>query len=359
MNHAGRTAALRARLEADGGGAFVSLDPPTNQYLTGFVGTASAVIVTQRDALLLCDFRYTEKAQGLVRDYAVEEIKGSYEKAVAGRLAELDVARAVFDPDVTTVSQRDRLAADGAVDWQARAGFVAPLRQVKEPEEVAQIRAASALAEGALADVVAGLEAGVTERETAARLEYEFKARGASGVSFDAIVLFGARTSMVHGEPGDARLAPADAVLIDMGCRLGGYCSDLTRTYAFARMPGAWFEEIYGLTLAAQQRAIDAARPGLTCAELDAVARAVIDGGDHGAHFGHGLGHGVGIEVHEAPRVAAPSDTVLEPGMIITIEPGIYLPGRGGVRIEDVAAITENGCEVLSTTPKELRVLNA
>jgi Xaa-Pro aminopeptidase len=150
-----------------------------------------------------------------------------------------------------------------------------------------------------------------------------------------------------------------DVVLLDFGCRLHGYCSDLTRTYAYGTIPGSWFEGTYELVLTAQRIALEAARPGIPARELDATARALIEEAGHGKHFGHGLGHGVGIEVHEAPRLNRESDTILAPGMVITIEPGIYLPGQGGIRIEDLVAVTEDGCEILSSAPKELRVIGA
>jgi Xaa-Pro aminopeptidase len=237
--------------------------------------------------------------------------------------------------------------------------LVAGLKAVKESGEVEAIRAALALSEGILTDMLVRLEPGMPEREAAALFEYEFKRRGASGASFDTIALFGPRSSLPHGAPGDTPLEPGDTVLFDFGCRLNGYCSDLTRTCCFATIPGPWFAEVYDLTLTAQRLAIEAARPGMGCRELDSVARKLIADAGHGEHFGHGLGHGVGIEIHESPRLNPHSDTVLEPGMVVTVEPGIYLPGRGGVRIEDVIVITEDGCEVLSTFPKELRILEA
>ena len=147
-------------------------------------------------------------------------------------------------------------------------------------------------------------------------------------------------------------------MLLDIGCRLDGYCSDLTRTYAFGTIPRLWFEGAYELVLTAQRIALEAVRPGIPARELDAIARDLIEDAGHGKHFGHGLGHGVGIEIHEAPRLNRESDTILEPGMVITIEPGIYLPGKGGIRIEDLVAVTEDGCDILSAASKELRLID-
>ena len=228
---------------------------------------------------------------------------------------------------------------------------------MKSPDEIERIRQASQLAEAVLADLLPTLTTGLTERELAASFEHQFKRRGARGPSFETIALFGPRTSLPHGEPGDTPLTPGDAVLLDFGCQLNGYCSDLTRTYAYDTIPGAWFETVYSVVLQAQQAALEAIRPGIECRQLDAVARDIITQASYGERFGHGLGHGVGIEVHEAPRLGKDSQTVLEEGMVVTIEPGIYLPGQGGVRIEDLVAVTAHGCQPLCDTPKTLKVL--
>jgi len=352
-----RITALRKQLEAAGCDAFISLAPPTNQYLAGFTGTTSVIIITQNEAQFLCDFRYTEQAAVEVRGYGIEEMKGSLQTRAGERLAALGVEAVAFEPGYMTVSERDAIAAAYSGTLKPVSDIVSALRVRKSPEEIAKIRAAGELAEGVLNDLVAQLEPGTTERELAAQFEYQFKARGARGASFDTIALFGARSSLPHGQPGDWALEAGDIVLLDFGCRLDGYCSDLTRTYAFGRIPAAWFEEVYELTLTAQRMALEAIRPGMLCKDLDAVARSIISDAGHGDHFGHGLGHGVGIEIHEAPRLNPESQTLLEPGMIVTIEPGIYLPERGGVRIEDLVVVTKDGCENLSGTPKELRIL--
>lgn len=352
-----RIDALRARLDGAECDAFLSFAPPTNQYLAGFTGTTSVVIVTRKEAQFLCDFRYTEQAAFEVQGLVVEEMKGNLHLRASERLAALGLATVAIEPGYMTVSEFDAVRSAYSGKLKPVSDIVSALRMRKDPDEIATIRAAGELAEGVLNDLVDALEPGITERELAARFEYEFKARGARGASFDTIALFGARSSLPHGQPGDRELTEGDIVLLDFGCRLNGYCSDLTRTYAFGRIPAAWFEEVYELTLTAQRMALEAIRPGMVCKELDAVARSIISEAGHGEHFGHGLGHGVGIEIHEAPRLNPESQTVLEPGMIVTIEPGIYLPDHGGVRIEDLVVVTENGCENLSVTPKELRIL--
>ncbi len=354
-----RIKALRARLAERGADAFFSLDPPTNAYLTGFRGTTSAVLVTAGRAVLLCDFRYTEQAQAQTSACEVVEITGTMEARVAEWLSRLDGRSALFEPERLTFSQHQAVhAAAPGIALAPAPGLVEELRQIKDAGEIAKIRAACQIAESALAEVVNGLRAGVTERETAALLEHEFKRRGAQRASFDTIAIFGARSSLPHGEPTDKPLESGDIVLIDCGCVVDGYCSDLTRTFFFGRIPGAWAEEIYLCVQQAQQAALSALRAGANASEVDALARNLISRAGFGARFGHGTGHCVGIEVHENPRLNAMSRAVLAAGMAVTVEPGIYLPGQGGVRIEDLAVVTDNGCDVLTAgISKDLQVI--
>lgn len=348
---------LRTAMAEAGYDAFFSLAPPANEYLAGFTGTTSAVVITPADALFLCDFRYTEQAGEQVKGYTVTEKTGGLEKRVGEALAASGAKRAAYEDVAHTVWQIRQVELHYEGELVPDSNIVRGLREAKDAEEVARIRAAAELVDHVLAEVVGGLEEGVTEKEVAARLEYGFKQRGAKGPSFDTIALFGARSSLPHGMPGARTLEKGDIVLIDCGCRMDGYCSDLTRTFAFATIPGAWFEEIYTLTLTAQQKALEAIRPGVSCRDIDAVARDLIREGGYGDRFGHGLGHGVGLEIHEAPRLNQESDSVLAPGMVVTVEPGIYLPGQGGVRIEDLVVVTETGCDILSRSPKNLKVL--
>ena len=353
-----RINALRKNLDNEGYGAFISLAPATNQYLAGFNGTTSAILITPEEALFLCDFRYTEQAQEQVRGYTIKEVKGKLGVRLAEAVLERSLTAVGFEPHYVTVDELNTLQATAGKVFKEASETVSALRSRKDEAEIAKVRAASELAEGVLEDLLPELRPGITERELAARIEYEFKMRGASGPSFDTIALFGARSSLPHGQPGDRALQDGDVVLLDFGCRREGYCSDLTRTYAFGRIPGEWFQQIYELTLAAQRQAIEAVRPGVSCRDVDAAARDIISEGGHGRHFGHGLGHGVGIEIHEAPRLNPETTAVLEAGMVITIEPGIYVPGQGGVRIEDLIVVTQEGCNVLTRTQKELRVLS-
>ncbi len=352
---------VRSALDKAGCDAFFSVSPPANQYLSGlltsFEETSSAIIITDDQAHFLCDFRYTEQARREVTGYEISEIKGDILLRSGERLESLGPKKVVFDPSALTVDEKARLESAYTGDLSGKKALVMDLRIVKSDDELELLRAASNLAEGVLADLTPTLAEGLLERELAARFEFEFKKRGAAGPSFDTIALFGPKSSLPHGIPDETALKQGDIVLLDFGCRRAGYCSDLTRTYVFGTIPGTWFEEIYALTYEAQQRALDAVRPGKTGREVDAVARNIISDGGYGEYFGHGLGHGVGVEIHEAPRLNTESDTVLEPGMVVTVEPGIYLPGKGGVRIEDLVVVNEDGCEILTKTPKQLKVL--
>jgi Xaa-Pro aminopeptidase len=350
---------LRERLAANGSDAFFSLAPAPNQYLTGFRGSTSAVVVTADRAHFLCDFRYAEQARETVSGYEVEVVEGSLHRRAGALLTELGARAAVFEPAYLLVSEHSAVCEAYQGETRPVPDLVSGLRVIKSPGEIQAIREALRLSEEVYAEVIDGLREGVTESEVAARLEHGFRTRGASGTSFPPIVLFGERSSLPHGEPGQRALKQGDIVLADFGCRLDGYCSDLTRTCCFGTIPGMWFREVYDLVLGAQRAAIGAIKPGMPCKEADAVARERIRAAGFGEHFGHGLGHGLGIEIHESPRLNTQSDTLIEPGMVVTVEPGVYLPGQGGVRIEDVVVITESGCEELSSAPREFRILNA
>lgn len=352
-----RIAALRKGLREAGCDAFFSLSPPANHYLSGFRGTTSALVITLDEAYFLCDFRYTEQAREQVTGFEILEVAGAMETRTGERLRALGAARPGFDPAVLSVKQHGMLqdAFDGPL--HALSGLPGILREIKDAGEIARIRAACALTEAALLKVLATVRPGVTEAAVAARLDYEFRKMGAECAAFPVIVLFGPRSSLPHGAPGKTPLESGDIMLVDCGCILDGYCADLTRTFVCGRIPGDWFQEIYQVVLQAQEAGIAALRAGTTGKEADAAARSIINDAGYGAHFGHGLGHGVGLEVHEAPRLNMQSETILQTGMAVTVEPGVYLPGQGGVRIEDLAVITDTGCEVLTRLPKELQVI--
>lgn len=349
-----RVKKLRENLCANSCDGFFSLNAAANQYLTGFRGSTSAVIVTRKEEFFFCDSRYTEQARAEVVGFPVEEISGDICVRVAERLQSVGCQVAAYEPESLTVGALRTLEKNYLGRLRDVPGVLSNLRRVKDENEIAAIDGALRIAESVLVDVLKGLAPGVTEREVAAKIDYEMKLRGAEAPSFDTIVLFGKRTSLPHGKPGDARLSEGDVVLLDFGCKWRGYCSDLTRTTVFGSMHPDWFGHVYQTVLNAQLAALAAAKAGMTCRELDAVARTIISEAGFGQYFGHGLGHGLGIEIHEAPRLNPQSEVVLEPGMVVTVEPGIYIPGQGGVRIEDVIVVTSVGCKVMTRASKEL-----
>lgn len=352
---------IRAALTSNNCDAYFSVFAPANQYVSGmmtsFMEISSAIVVTQSDAHFMCDFRYTEQAKEEVRDFEIEEITGDLLIRAGEHLAKVSASRVAYDPNGLTVSELERVQSSCEGAFVADAMVVDRLRIIKSDSEIQVLREATNLAEGVLRDVLPQIHEGIPEREVAALIEFEFKKRGATGPSFDTIALFGPKSSLPHGEPGDKQLAKGDVVLIDFGCRREGYCSDMTRTFVFQESPGDWFDEIYAVTLDAQLKSLAAVKAGAVGKEVDAVARGIIGDAGYADYFGHGLGHGVGVEIHEGPRLNTQSETVLEPGMIVTVEPGIYLPGKGGVRIEDLVVVTEDGCDILTSMSKELTIL--
>jgi Xaa-Pro aminopeptidase len=324
------------------------------RYLTGFTGTNGACVVTADERLFLTDFRYVEQAAEQVRGYETVQVGNDMAGDLAGRLR----GRAGFEDDHVSVRTHAKLAeklADGA-ELVAAGGLVERLRLVKDPGEVEAMRAAAAIADEVYEHLRERGLVGRSEREVALEIETQMKARGAQGVSFPSIVAAGAHGALPHAEPRDVEIPADTLVVIDMGARVDGYCSDCTRTFA----TGAIDDEaraVYELVLDAQQQALAAVRPGIGCRELDGVARAAIEAAGHGDRFGHGLGHGVGLDIHEGPRVSKSApDGELEAGNAVTIEPGVYLPGRVGVRIEDLVIVGEQGNDVLTSFPKELVV---
>jgi Xaa-Pro aminopeptidase len=242
------------------------------------------------------------------------------------------------------------------VELVAAGGLVEQLRAIKDPEELDKLRAAAALADRALTEVVGRGLVGRTERDVAIDLDFTMRKLGAEAASFEPIVAAGAHGALPHARPRDVEIPANTLVVIDWGAQLDGYASDCTRTFATGELDPR-DRAVYDVVLAAQEAALAAVRPGPTGREVDAVAREIIDAAGHAEHFGHGLGHGVGLEVHEGPRLARTGETALEPGMVVTVEPGVYVPGAVGVRIEDLVAVTVDDHEVLNGLPKDLQTI--
>lgn len=326
--------------------------PDNVRYLTGFSSPEDAkVLLTQGGATLYTDARYTVQAaeESRVPQHIARPAEALAHAAESLQNARAEGARVGFDPAHLTVQGLDTLREHFG-EVVPLSGFVEGLRLRKSDEEVENIRAAQQLAEAALKEAEALLRPGVRELDVALAIEGYLRERGASA-AFDTIVASGPRGAMPHGVASDRVMQEGELVTIDLGARLGGYCSDMTRTFALGA-PTERMLEVYRAVLDAEEQAVAAVRPGITGRELDAVARDVLAGHGLAEYFAHSLGHGVGLAVHEGPGLNVRSDDVLEPGMIVTVEPGAYLPGEGGVRIEDLVLVTEDGYEVLSHFPK-------
>jgi Xaa-Pro aminopeptidase len=359
VSHSDRLAALGQRLDALGVDALLVTSRANIRYLTGFAGTNGVALVRPGAATFLTDFRYTERAAPLEAFMEVRQVERDVMKSACEHLAELapDAQRVAFESAHMTVAQHERLVAAAAPAAPvATTGAVEALRAVKDAGEQEAIRRSAALIQPVLEQIAASGLVGRTEREVAWSIQAAFHDLGAEGLSFPSIVAAHERGAQPHAEPGDDLIGPDTLVTIDLGCILDGYCSDCTRTFATGAVPQR-LRDAYAVCLEAQLAAMEGIRAGLSGQDGDAIARDIIAAAGFGEHFGHPLGHGVGLEVHEDPRLSAVSSATLEPGMVVTVEPGIYLPGLGGVRIEDLVIVTESGCERLTGYPKELTTL--
>ncbi len=327
------------------------------RYLTGYTGSNGLALVGAQTRKFVTDFRYVEQAS--------EEVDPSFERhrapqelldAVGDELP-TGALRLGFEDANLSVRDYNRLRSLLAdeVELLAAGSLVERLRAVKEPEEIAAIRRAAAIADGAFERVISDGLVGRSEREVARALTQEMLARGAEDPSFEAIVAAGPHGALPHAQPRDVEIRRGELVVIDWGAVVSGYCSDCTRTVAAGDRDGE-AQHVYQLVLEAQLAGLDAVRPGAGARAVDGTAREVIEAAGHGEHFGHGLGHGVGLDIHEAPRLSQRANGELQSGNVVTVEPGIYLPGRFGVRIEDLVVVTPEGCEILTSVSKELLV---
>lgn len=350
MDYAKRRRKLRDWLDANGVDALLISSEANLRYLFGFAGEGLGVV--GRDALVSTDRRYELDAAALPGRVKVALAPDGHLTGAAEYLQSAQARRVAFEADSTLYSAFESLKSklQDAELVPARK-VVEELRTVKEPAEIDCIRRAAAIMDQALAAVLPTVEIGVTEREMALELERATRLAGADAMAFGTICAFGPSAAFPHAVPGQRKLTAGDMIKIDCGAKLDGYCSDITRTVPPLE-PDERFVEVYSAVYDAQQAAVEAARPGITGRELDAVAREIIAERGYADQFSHSLGHGLGLEVHEGPRVSSRSEEVLRPGMVVTIEPGIYIEGWGGVRIEDSVAITRNGCERLTNAPK-------
>jgi Xaa-Pro aminopeptidase len=353
-----RAERLTERLAGAGVDAMLITELINVRYLTGFTGSNALALIGSDVRVFATDFRYVEQAAAEV-DPSFARLPASPDllDALRDALPQPEL-RLGFEEAHVTVREHGRLRAllPDPLELVGVDGLIEGLRAVKEPGEVAAMRAAAALADDAFEALIAGGLIGRTERDLAVALEFAMRRRGAERVSFEPIVAAGPHGALPHASPRDVAVRRGDLVVIDWGAQLDGYCSDCTRTVA-AGAAGRRGAEIYQLVLDAQLAGLEAVAVGAAGQAVDAVAREVIAVAGHGEHFGHGLGHGVGLEVHEAPRLGQRSEAVLEAGNMVTVEPGVYLPGDLGVRIEDLVLVAATGPEILTGLSKELTVV--
>jgi Xaa-Pro aminopeptidase len=327
------------------------------RYLTVFAGTFVILIITPREQLLLTDSRYLEGAKQEAPDFEVLELRGNWAEQLGERLKDLGLKKAGINEMTISLHDFNQLKEKAGVEPVPLEGPVERLRLRKDEEEISLIKRAVELTDRAFDHALESVRPGMSEREVAWELERWMRENGSDGIAFPIIAAAGPNSALPHATPSDRRIEEGDFLLLDIGARYEGYCADMTRVISIGP-PSKRQIEIYEVVRRAQERALEQIKPGMTGIEADKLARGVIQEAGFGNHFGHGLGHGVGLAVHEGPRLSPLSEKdVLESGMVVTVEPGVYLVGEFGVRIEDLTIVRDDGLETLTGSPKELRVI--
>lgn len=355
MSRFKKIAAKLAAYEIDG---MLVLSPAGRLYATGFPSSAGAALITKEESYFITDSRYIEAAGKAISGGIV--LENTREKSISFLVEEAvqrhGIKRLGFEEDFLTVTLHGQLTSKLSCELVPAAALLTELRAVKEPWEIEQMVKAQRIAEGALAEVLNFIRVGRTEKEIAAFLQYQMLLLGAEKMSFEPIVVSGANSSLPHGVPTDKKVESGDFITMDFGCVYNGYCSDMTRTVAVGSVTGE-MDKVYHTVLEAQKAGIAAAKAGVRGCDMHNAAAKVIEDAGYGAYFGHGFGHSLGVEIHESPNASPACTTLLPAGAVLSAEPGIYLPGRFGVRIEDVIVLKEGGCDDLMLAPKELIIL--
>lgn len=349
---------LRAQFDPRGVDSFVTTDATHIRYLSGFSGSSGLLLVGKEEVVLITDFRYEEQAQQeasgvrveIARDGLIEKLVEVY-RGIVGRRVGFESHWLLYKSYMVL---REKLTASELVPQE---GMVEALSMIKDDMEIATIREAVRIGDEVFAKVIGTVRPGVSERDVSTEIEYVARRSGAEKTAFEPIVASGPHSSMPHAAVTDRTIEEGDLLVVDMGVVHEGYASDLTRT-AVIGVPTVEQRRIYEIVLSAQNAALAQARAGMACAALDRIGREVIEEAGYGPQFGHSLGHGVGLRIHEPPRLSSKEERVLEPGMVVTIEPGIYIAGWGGVRIEDMVVIREAGCEDLTRASKAFELLD-
>lgn len=327
-------------------------------YISGFTGTAGIIILTPEDCFFLTDSRYLEQAAEETTGFEIVEIKRENRlETISDLLSDTEVSELAFEADTVSFKKYSEYQDNfTGIELKPAENIVGELRMVKEEEEIERISQAVKIADCAFEHILDYIKPGISEKEIALELEYFMKQQGGEKNAFDFIVASGPRSALPHGRATDRKVQPNEFITMDFGTKYRGYCSDMTRT-VYVGSPSAEDKKIYQTVLEAHRKVIEKIRAGMTCGEADGLARNLIEENGYGDNFSHTLGHGVGIDIHEAPRLSGSSDQKLVKNMVVTDEPGIYLTEKKGVRIEDDLVITESGCKVLNNTNKELIVL--
>lgn len=352
-----RLTKLRDTLTEQALDAMLISQTENRRYLSGFTGSAGWLIVKVDRAILITDFRYFEQVERQAPGWELVKIQTKFSELLPGVLADLGVRRLGFESQHMTVDDLYTLSQNTeGIEWVPLKETVERIRAVKDEAEIEALRRSAALTDAAFAHLMEVIRSGMTEREAAWEIEAYMRTHGATKIAFDLIVAAGPNGALPHARPGDHVIQPGEPIVIDIGCVVDGYCSDMTRTICLGQ-PDSRYLEVWDIVRRAQEAVLQGVQAGISGVEADALARDLIVEAGYGNEFGHGLGHGVGLAVHEGPRASRLSDDVLQDGMALTVEPGIYLPGEFGVRIEDLVIIREGGLENLTGSPKEPLVI--
>ncbi|MBG9988531.1 aminopeptidase P family protein [Aerococcaceae bacterium DSM 111176] len=354
--HQARIQKLTETFNTQGIDAMLITEPKNIRYLSSFTGSTATLFITSETAYFITDFRYDQQAHEQATGYEVVIHSSSMFKEIAHIIAEDNIQRVGFEADNVTVSLFNQLNDLFEAEMVPTSAVIETLREIKDGAEIKVIEESAKIMDEAYAHILEFIEIGMTELEVANELERFCKEKGASSMSFDTIVASGPRSAMPHGVASDKKIEKDEMVTIDFGCYYKGYTADMTRTFATGEVDDK-LKEIYQIVFEAQRLVNEQAKAGMTGAEIDAIARDYITEHGYGEYFGHSTGHGIGLDIHENPRVASSGDKKIVAGNVITNEPGIYLEGLGGVRIEDDIVIYEGATKIINSSPKELIII--
>lgn len=353
-----RTKKLQALLEENGLDAMLLINPKNRRWCTGLNSSEGTVLVTRREVFCFVDSRYIEVAKDTVKDATVglTSLDMPLKAWLTQALGDCGVHTLGFEEDDLPYAAYQRFAGMTGAQLKPASPLMTGLRTSKDEQELASIKKAQAITDAVFTELLDFIRPGMRECEVAAEITYRQMKKGAEGNSFDPIVVSGKKSSMPHGEPGDNKIAPGDFLTMDFGCLVDGYCSDMTRTVAIGHADEE-MKTVYDTVLQAQAAGIAAARAGIPGREIDLAGRTVIENAGYGSFFGHSFGHSLGLDIHESPSASPSESRIMPVGAVISAEPGIYLPGRFGVRIEDILYLDANGCTDLTNSPKNLIIL--